>query len=132
MEFKIFQTTPVGFEPTRGDPIGLAGRRLSRSAKVSVVIPPVPWHTPLPPDRSTPLCGENRFRGLKFKSRSLSRNGGLPDFHNFYTPKTQKAKIVKNKPRRPEPPASEHENPEGAKINPANFKPQTFLKKGKS
>ena len=29
-------TTPVGFEPTRGDPIGLAGRRLSRSAKVSV------------------------------------------------------------------------------------------------
>ena len=28
-------TTPVGFEPTRGDPIGLAGRRLSRSAKVS-------------------------------------------------------------------------------------------------
>ena len=27
--------TPVGFEPTRGDPIGLAGRRLNRSAKVS-------------------------------------------------------------------------------------------------
>ncbi len=25
----------MGFEPTRGDPIGLAGRRLSRSAKVS-------------------------------------------------------------------------------------------------
>ena len=32
------QTTPVGFEPTRGDPIGLAGRRLSHSAKVSL------WH----------------------------------------------------------------------------------------
>lgn len=29
------QPTPVGFEPTRGDPIGLAGRRLSHSAKVS-------------------------------------------------------------------------------------------------
>ena len=29
------KTTPVGFEPTRGDPIGLAGRRLNRSAKVS-------------------------------------------------------------------------------------------------
>ena len=29
-------STPVGFEPTRGDPIGLAGRRLSHSAKVSV------------------------------------------------------------------------------------------------
>ena len=29
------KTTPVGFEPTRGDPIGLAGRRLSRLAKVS-------------------------------------------------------------------------------------------------
>ena len=28
-------TTPVGFEPTQGDPIGLAGRRLSHSAKVS-------------------------------------------------------------------------------------------------
>ena len=30
------KTTPVGFEPTRGDPIGLAGRRLSHSAKVSL------------------------------------------------------------------------------------------------
>ena len=28
-------STPVGFEPTRGDPIGSAGRRLSRSAKAS-------------------------------------------------------------------------------------------------
>ena len=28
-------TTPVGFEPTRGDPIGLAGRRLNHSAKMS-------------------------------------------------------------------------------------------------
>ena len=28
--------TPVGFEPTRGDPIGLAGRRLNHSAKVSL------------------------------------------------------------------------------------------------
>ena len=32
------RTTPVGFEPARGDPIGLAGRRLNRSAKVSLVI----------------------------------------------------------------------------------------------
>ena len=32
------KTTPVGFEPTRGDPIGLAGRRLNRSAKVSLTI----------------------------------------------------------------------------------------------
>ena len=30
--------TPVGFEPTRGDPIGLAGRRLSHSAKVSMLL----------------------------------------------------------------------------------------------
>jgi hypothetical protein len=36
------KTTPVGFEATRGDPIGLAGRRLNRSAKVSM---------------STSLCG---------------------------------------------------------------------------
>ena len=33
---EIMKTTPVGFEPTRGDPIGLAGRRLNRSAKVSL------------------------------------------------------------------------------------------------
>ena len=32
-------STPVGFEPTRGDPIGLAGRRLNRSAKVSLQAP---------------------------------------------------------------------------------------------
>ena len=31
------KTTPVGFEPTRGDPIGLAGRSLNRSAKVSLI-----------------------------------------------------------------------------------------------
>ena len=30
-----YKSTPVGFEPTRGDPIGLAGRRLSRLGKVS-------------------------------------------------------------------------------------------------
>ena len=29
-----YKSTPVGFEPTRGGPIGLAGWRLSRSAKV--------------------------------------------------------------------------------------------------
>ena len=34
---KHSKSTPVGFEPTRGDPIGLAGRRLSRSAKVSML-----------------------------------------------------------------------------------------------
>ena len=30
------KTIRVGLEPTRGDPIGLAGRRLNRSAKVSL------------------------------------------------------------------------------------------------
>ncbi len=30
------QPTPVGFKPTRGDPIGLAGRRPNHSAKVSL------------------------------------------------------------------------------------------------
>ena len=41
--------TPVGFEPTRGDPIGLAGRRLNQSAKLSLAR--TPWtaeRTPLP------------------------------------------------------------------------------------
>ena len=31
-----FKTTPVGFEPTRAEPTGLAGRRLNHSAKVSL------------------------------------------------------------------------------------------------
>ena len=30
-----YKSTPMGFEPTRGDPVGLAGRRLSLLAKVS-------------------------------------------------------------------------------------------------
>ena len=34
--FAARKTTLVGFEPTRGDPIGLAGRRLNCSAKVSL------------------------------------------------------------------------------------------------
>jgi hypothetical protein len=34
--WKICRTTPVGLEPTRGDPIDLAGRRINRSAKVSL------------------------------------------------------------------------------------------------
>ena len=32
-----WKSTPVGFEPTRGDPIRLAGRRLNHSAKVSLL-----------------------------------------------------------------------------------------------
>ena len=36
MTFAMGSATPVGFEPTRGDPIGLAGRRLNHSAKVSL------------------------------------------------------------------------------------------------
>ena len=36
--YTFAKTTPVGFEPTRGDPIGLAGRRLNRSAKVSLAV----------------------------------------------------------------------------------------------
>ena len=34
-------STPVGFEPTQGDPIGLDGRRLSHSANVSIPIVPM-------------------------------------------------------------------------------------------
>ena len=40
----LMKTTPVGFEPTRGDPIGLAGRRLNRSAKVSLALQGRPFH----------------------------------------------------------------------------------------
>ena len=35
IQVKLKTTTPAGFEPARGDPIGLAGRRLNHSAKVS-------------------------------------------------------------------------------------------------
>ena len=42
------KSTPVGFEPTRGDPIGLAGRRLSRSAKVSSARSAALEHAALP------------------------------------------------------------------------------------
>ena len=40
--YRFSKSTPVGFEPTRGDPISLAGRRLSHSAKVSLVVTPPP------------------------------------------------------------------------------------------
>jgi hypothetical protein len=36
-EAKQQKTTPVGFEPTRGDPVGLAGGRPNRPAKASLV-----------------------------------------------------------------------------------------------
>ena len=38
LAWSLIRSTPVGFEPTRGDPIGLAGRRLNRSAKVSLAV----------------------------------------------------------------------------------------------
>jgi hypothetical protein len=45
-ESAMTEKTPVGFEPTRGDPIGLAGRRPNRSATVSLqlrlLLRPVP------------------------------------------------------------------------------------------
>ena len=34
MAFAVGNATPVGFQPTRGDPIGLASRRFNHSAKV--------------------------------------------------------------------------------------------------
>ena len=37
------KTTPVGFEPTRAKPNGLAGRRLNHSAKVSLLVRDKPW-----------------------------------------------------------------------------------------
>ena len=51
-EFCHHKTTPVGFEPTRGDPIGLAGRRLNCSAKVSLLKLAVEFiKLPLPENR---------------------------------------------------------------------------------
>ena len=57
-----FKSTPVGFEPTRGDPIGLAGRRLSCSAKVSSaqsarqLRPASRTHLPMPCHRLNLAC----------------------------------------------------------------------------
>ena len=57
------KTTPVGFEPTRGDPIRLAGRRLNHSAKVSSACGVASldraarWRCPLKAMRSRPAPG---------------------------------------------------------------------------
>ena len=48
------KATPVGFEPTRGDPIGLAGRRLNRSAKVSLDVDAHCLHRQT---KGSPACG---------------------------------------------------------------------------
>ena len=49
----LHQATPVGLEATRGNPIGLAGRRLGRSAKVSM------WRR----ERESQRAGCKRQRG---------------------------------------------------------------------
>ena len=61
-ELACCQNNPVGFEPTRGDPIGLAGRRLNRSAKVS-----------LTHDIATPAVANlvTDFKNLRCKQLSL-------------------------------------------------------------
>ena len=41
---QLARTTPVGFEPTRAEPTGLAGRRLNHSAKVSHALVPRSIH----------------------------------------------------------------------------------------
>ena len=53
------QATPVGFEPTRGDPIGLAGRRLNHSAKVSMVACLGTAHLPTPCERRHSAVQDN-------------------------------------------------------------------------
>ena len=83
---RMGMSTPVEFEPTRGDPIGLAGRRLSHSAKVSYApedpLPPAQfaWHdkqcrprqtptpmltpTPTPTDANLSMWGRIREPGM--------------------------------------------------------------------
>ena len=61
-------TTPVGFEPTRGDPIGLAGRRLNRSAKVSLVL------VGRPPLQE----GAAHAKDVCVAAQAESENGSLP------------------------------------------------------
>ena len=79
--------TPVGFEPTRGDPIGLAGRRLSHSAKVSTGIGSVPSHLPLAtcerwgsPTSHRPGPQGGRPEGQLAFARQIAWAGGSPAF----------------------------------------------------
>ena len=89
------RTTPVGFEPTRRDPIGLAGRRLNRSAKVSLLVTPslsgwrrvfhfsAPsgWNRscrPPPPLLQRALSRCSRTLGALIKASNMSEVSDLP------------------------------------------------------
>ena len=64
-------TTPVGLEPTRGDPIGLAGRRLNRSAKVSMPethVQEIAWYGRAMTVTHSPLKGPNSL-SARFKPK---------------------------------------------------------------
>ena len=70
------KTTPVGFEPTRGDPIGLAGRRLNRSAKVSLVCSALESiRLALPGCRVSGAWAELLHRAVQQEMRAQCRNG---------------------------------------------------------
>ena len=58
----------MGFEPTRGDPIGLAGRRLNRSAKVSLALA----------GRSALQEGAAHEKNVRVAAQAESDNGSPP------------------------------------------------------
>ena len=62
------EATPVGFEPTRGDPIGLAGRRLNHSAKVSFAI-----EIDLPQN-----CMHDKLDARRPRDQRIARAGARP------------------------------------------------------
>ena len=72
------KSTPVGFEPTRGDHIGLAGRRLNRSAKVSTYIVRT-FSLVSYSLRTTRLRGKRRGRRSRQGGRFFSDSRPSPD-----------------------------------------------------
>ena len=71
----------MGFEPTRGDPIGLAGRRLNHSAKVSLARTPLDSraHTiarkPTKPNNEQNMRTANQHAGNNHKQAAPWPNG---------------------------------------------------------
>ena len=68
----------MGFEPTRGDPIGLAGRRLNRSAKVSLVRSTMKSIRLVLPGYRVRRAGiEMQRHAMQQELRAHCRNGGF-------------------------------------------------------
>ena len=89
------EATPVGFEPTRGDPIGLAGRRLNHSAKVSFAI-----EIDLPQN-----CMHDKLDARRPHDQRIARAGARPP-RAAWAPATSRAVPVQLRDRPTPPPGT--------------------------